>query len=128
MDRNQNIPKSDAAWLKIMKIGKRTGCHQMPERSFYYKEWQFPICARCTGVVIGWLLSVCSIYFYKPNLVVILVLCLTMFLDWFLQYKKICISNNSRRFVTGIMGGYALMCLYIEIIIFIVSIIIKIVN
>lgn len=29
------------------------GCHRRPERSFFYKGRQFPICARCTGG-IGW--------------------------------------------------------------------------
>ena len=37
----------------IRMIGNHSGCHQMPERSFFYKGKQFPVCARCTGVIIG---------------------------------------------------------------------------
>ena len=37
----------------IRMIGNHSGCHQMPERTFFYKGKQFPVCARCTGVIIG---------------------------------------------------------------------------
>ncbi len=25
-------------------------CHQLPERSFHWGQWQFPVCSRCTGL------------------------------------------------------------------------------
>ncbi|PQL91928.1 DUF2085 domain-containing protein [Apibacter adventoris] len=28
-------------------------CHQKPERSFFWKRKQFPLCARCTGIYIA---------------------------------------------------------------------------
>ena len=28
-------------------------CHQLPERSFHWGEWQFPVCSRCTGLYIS---------------------------------------------------------------------------
>ena len=28
-------------------------CHQLPERSFYWGEWQFPVCSRCTGLYLS---------------------------------------------------------------------------
>jgi uncharacterized membrane protein len=28
-------------------------CHQLPERSFFYGEWPFPVCARCTGLYLS---------------------------------------------------------------------------
>jgi uncharacterized membrane protein len=38
-------------------------CHQRPERSFFWGDHQFPVCARCTGLylssaigVVGWIL------------------------------------------------------------------------
>lgn len=128
MNTTQDNSKADNRWLKLMKIGKRTRCHQMPERSFFYKNWQFPVCARCCGVFVGWLISISSIYFYKPNIFIILAFCLAMFLDWFFQYKNILASNNIRRLLTGILGGYALMSLYIVIIINIVSFIINLIK
>lgn len=45
-------------WVKSMHIGASTGCHQMPERSFFFKKYQFPVCARCCGVLCGEILAV----------------------------------------------------------------------
>ena len=28
-------------------------CHQLPERSFYWGEWKFPVCSRCTGLYVS---------------------------------------------------------------------------
>jgi uncharacterized membrane protein len=28
-------------------------CHQRPERSFFWGDHQFPVCARCTGLYLG---------------------------------------------------------------------------
>lgn len=28
-------------------------CHQLPERSFYWGQWQFPVCSRCTGLYLS---------------------------------------------------------------------------
>jgi uncharacterized membrane protein len=28
-------------------------CHQLPERSFYWGQWKFPVCARCTGLYLS---------------------------------------------------------------------------
>ena len=28
-------------------------CHQLPERSFHWGRWQFPVCARCTGLYVS---------------------------------------------------------------------------
>ena len=118
-----NFGRADRIWLRAMEIGRKTGCHQMPERSFFIKGRQFPVCARCAGVYLGWLISLALIFFYRPSLYIIAAFCLCMFIDWFLQKKNILKSNNLRRFITGILGGYALMSLYIEIIIFLFKLI-----
>jgi uncharacterized membrane protein len=28
-------------------------CHQLPERSFYWGQWKFPVCSRCTGLYLS---------------------------------------------------------------------------
>src|SRR5512143_415614 len=33
-------------------------CHQLPERSFFMHEHQTPLCARCTGMYLGFLVGV----------------------------------------------------------------------
>lgn len=33
-------------WVKLMCFGRKLGCHQMPERSFFIEDYQLPVCAR----------------------------------------------------------------------------------
>ena len=99
-----------------MKLGKRLGCHQMPERSFSVKGYQFPICARCTGVLLGELVAIISLFFFQLDLLVSILLLIPMGIDWGLQYIKLFPSNNVRRVITGTLGGYALTFIYYHII------------
>lgn len=83
----------------LMKAGRAAGCHQMPERSFFYKGHQFPVCARCTGVIIGQILGAISFaFFVLPNRAVSF-LCFVMFLDWWLQRVGLLQSTNLRRLI-----------------------------
>ena len=54
-------------WESILNIfnfiGDNSGCHQIPERSFTIKGYTLPICARCTGVVIGQLITMIFLFF-----------------------------------------------------------------
>ena len=47
-----------------------------------------------------------------------------MFLDWYIQYKKIKESTNLRRFITGNLAGIAQISILIKLIMLIVRIII----
>jgi uncharacterized membrane protein len=93
----------------MMEYGKKLGCHQMAERSFAFRNYQFPICARCTGLLIGYILAVPLFFIYQIPFYVIPISCFIMFVDWFLQYKMICQSTNIRRVVTGTLCGMAIM-------------------
>src|SRR5512139_881977 len=44
-------------WDKARLIGYAL-CHQLPERSFFFHEHQSPLCARCTGMYLGFLVGV----------------------------------------------------------------------
>lgn len=110
-------------WVKTMKWGALTGCHQRADRSFYWKGHQFPICARCTGVVIGYILAIISVIVFLPNFVMGLVFSCIMFLDWLIQFLKIYDSTNIRRLITGILGGYGLITCECNMILFILKII-----
>src|SRR5512143_3341817 len=39
-------------WEKARVIGYAL-CHQLPDRSFFIHEHQTPLCARCTGMYLG---------------------------------------------------------------------------
>jgi len=111
---------------RLIYYGKRSGCHQIPERSFFIRGKQFPVCARCFGVLIGNLVAygMFFIYIMPPEFCVLG--CTVMFIDWFIQYIGIRESKNIRRLITGIIGGYSLATLYCTVIKYIAQLLIKI--
>ncbi len=94
----------DKIWINLMEFFKFS-CHQMPDRSFFIKGYQFPICARCTGVLISFFLTV--IIFFKRNISFTsnIFMFFIMLIDWLLQFFNIKQSTNNRRFITGLIGG-----------------------
>lgn len=96
---------TDTTWISLMKLGQYSGCHQMPERSFFYKNYQFPVCARCTGVILASIITMPIFFIRKLNIFVALFMSGIMFIDWFLQFINVKPSTNRRRFITGIVGG-----------------------
>lgn len=106
-------------WLFLFKLGSYSGCHQLSERSFRIFDMQFPICARCTGVLIGEIISIVLILEHTNiNVLTSLTLLFIMFIDWFLQYLNVKESTNLRRFFSGIFGGIGLIKIYHYIYIF----------
>ena len=102
-----------------MQFGKRLGCHQMAERSFFFKGYQFPVCARCTGVILGELIAIVCLFLFKINWWILLLLLIPMGFDWGLQFLKILKSNNIRRLITGLLGGFSLTYAYYYLIVWI---------
>lgn len=91
-------------------------CHQIPERSFHYKSKQFPVCARCTGILLGY----CTIpLFYleiiKIPISLIILLNIPLLIDSISQYLGLRESNNILRLITGILSGFACSALVIII-------------
>jgi uncharacterized membrane protein len=83
-------------------------CHRIPERSFFYKGKQLPICARCTGILIGYLFGIIYIIFSKkPHLLFELLLLIPIAIDGLGQLHGYWTSNNTRRLLTGILAGIA---------------------
>lgn len=105
-------------WAFFMRLGDRCGCHQIEERSFKYKGYQFPVCSRCTGILTGQILAI-IMYILKIRIPIYisLIFLLIMFFDWYIQYKQIKKSTNVRRFITGNLAGIAQISILIEIII-----------
>jgi len=103
-------------WLRLMRFGRLLNCHQMPERSFFWKGYQLPVCARCSGVIIGHTLGVISLFFFEFPITISLAFLVIMFIDWFIQYLEILESTNFRRLITGILGGIGLLILPIQLI------------
>lgn len=105
----ESISKKDKFWMKVMDYGCRLGCHQMPERSFFFKKYQFPVCARCSGVLLGEIIAMLMILFGKRiKIKTIFFSLFPMGIDWGLQYLEVLKSTNIRRLITGTIGGLGL--------------------
>lgn len=107
------------AYNYLWILGELSGCHQLPERSFFINGCQFPVCARCTGAFIGYSVGAVLFLFYRINIFLCVVFCMIMFVDWFLQYKNILQSTNVRRLLTGFICGLGLIQIYFSILQFI---------
>lgn len=97
-----------------MKLGAKLGCHQMPERSFFYKGYQFPICARCTGLILGYFLGILIYFFNVIDLKIAILLCIPLVIDGGSQYLKWRMSNQVLRLLTGVLCGIGIMFLEIS--------------
>jgi uncharacterized membrane protein len=88
-------------------------CHRKPERSFFIKGYQFPVCARCTGFYISLIAYFIYVYYFYVdyNLYLLLFAILLLVpaavdgLTQLLEYRE---SNNTLRFTTGLLGGLGL--------------------
>lgn len=105
-------------WQRLMNLGyKLCRCHQLPERSFYYHGFQFPVCARCTGILCGFfILGPIITIFTFGNMYVSLLLFFLMIFDGGLQLITKYHSNNLLRLMTGLGFGYASFSLIVHIV------------
>ena len=100
-------------WLPII-----FGCHCRSDRSIYIKGKKLPICARCTGELIGIIVSIILFRFIKTSLLFDLIIMMPLVLDGFIQLKTSYESNNTKRMITGILFGYGLSNLFIKSVVF----------
>lgn len=101
-------------WLPII-----FGCHCKKERSFYYKGKKFPICARCTGILIGLIIENIIFYFYKFSNILSLLFIIPLIIDGVIQEYFSYESNNRRRFITGVLFSFGLINLFYKSVIFV---------
>ncbi len=107
----------DELWQRAMELGAAAGCHQRADRSFFLGEYQFPICARCTGVFVGQTAALGMLAARKRlSMWAAAGLLLIMGADWFAQYIGLRESTNIRRLVTGIMGGIGVVFIWASLV------------
>ncbi|MEP7146132.1 MAG: DUF2085 domain-containing protein [bacterium] len=97
-----------------MKIGdiQLVTCHKIPSRSFFFRGKQFPVCARCTGMYLGYItFPFFTFDIIHLSLAITLLLILPTFIDGLSQAYYNRESNNSLRLITGIMSGVGQMSL-----------------
>ncbi|MNJ90326.1 hypothetical protein D3C87_79210 [compost metagenome] len=82
-------------------------CHRMKSRSYIIFGKQFPICARCTSILLGYLtIPILFCLDVKLPLMLGISLNLPMIIDGYTQLKKLRKSNNFLRTVTGLLSGF----------------------
>ena len=99
-------------WLPII-----CGCHCRDDRSFHYHGRKFPVCARCTGELLGIAFCLVSCFFCLPPAWVAALAMVPMVADGTVQLLTRYESTNFRRVVTGFLFGYALCALAIHLVI-----------
>ncbi len=106
---------NDELWIKLMKIGAHCGCHQRPDRSLFIKGYQFPICARCTGILLGRAIGVVVESKIHLRTMIGIALMLPLVIDGGTQFLKLQTSNNRRRVATGVLYGTGSVVLFANI-------------
>ena len=104
-----------------MKNLTRYICHRIPERSFFIKGHQFPVCARCTGFYTGLIVYLVFNHFFEHDydintLIISIILMIPAAIDGLTQYFGPRESTNTLRFITGFIGGLGLI-IFLKIII-----------
>lgn len=105
-------------WRRTMYFfHKYWGCHQMATRSFFFKGFQFPLCARCTGILVGeivaCLLLLCNIHI--DVFIAVLLICTTV-LDGMIQLLGKYESTNFKRLFSGLIAGIGLIFILAHVI------------
>jgi uncharacterized membrane protein len=81
-------------------------CHHLPERSFFFRGRQFPICSRCTGIMVGYFLGIIHAYLFGSiSWYIAALMIIPLVVDGYLQFIGIWTSTNTRRLWTGIFAG-----------------------
>lgn len=92
-------------------------CHQLPERSFFGGGHQLPVCARDTGIYLGFVLSVVLLQAIgrrrsePPSLPVSLLglgLIGVMAFDGITSYAGLRSTSNDLRLITGLAAGFGM--------------------
>lgn len=105
-----NVAEKIYFWLPII-----FGCHKKPSRSFFIRNKQMPICARCTGELIGILLGIIIFNFTSlPNNITTILIMIPMLFDGFLQALTKYESNNFKRVTTGFLFGLSLYIWFLK--------------
>ena len=101
-------------------------CHQLEERSYTIDGFQMPLCARCLGLHLGFLISSLLLICFKsqrptgfPGVRSLIILGLVMapaVADVVLSYLGVLGTDNTRRAVTGAMFGAALALVLLPVI------------
>lgn len=109
----------------FIKIGS-TVCHQLPERSIQINGIYLPVCARCTGIYLSFMIGFLFLLLKKrqkgnrPFTLVQTLLAAASFLPFMIDgagsYLHFWQTNNFIRMITGCFAGYSVPMFFLLII------------
>lgn len=107
----------DALDPVLMFLGSSV-CHQLVDRSYTIGDAQMPLCARCMGIHVGFLISAVFLWVgprrfasrlpSRNALIVLGLIMSVMFIDGGLSYSNLFQSDNLRRTLSGLAFGVPL--------------------
>jgi len=112
--RSQNPDVVNIGSMVHVSAGLFYMCHQMPYRSFIIQGVPIPVCARDTGIYIGFILGFASLFLkqrpkFLSSVLLPIVCTVPMALDGFTQLFGWRESNNVLRFMTGIVFAFGIV-------------------
>jgi uncharacterized membrane protein len=90
----------------------RVFCHGIPERCLYLWNVPMPICARCTAIYVGLIVSI-AVFLILPRItertarIVVFAAAVPMAIDGLTQLARLRVSTNPLRMETGLILGIA---------------------
>jgi uncharacterized membrane protein len=110
----QKDKTNDIQIPKPLKIYSIPLCHGLPDRTIYFRNNAFPLCARCTGTLIGVLtLPIFHMEMMHPSIGLIVLFAAPAIFDAFTQFIGFRKSNNKLRLVTGFLLGTSISALIV---------------
>ena len=102
-------------------------CHQLPERSYFAGGYQLPVCARDTGIYLGFALGILVLWALArrtrptelpqwPVLVLIGLFVGSMAIDGVTSYAGLRQTTNDLRLATGLATGWGLAALTVPMV------------
>ena len=99
-------------------------CHQLPERSFFGGGIQVPVCARDTGIYVGFVVSLGLIaLLHRPGrpkefpgvagITAIILMITAMGIDGVSSYAGWRTTTNDLRLITGVLCGFAVAAIVV---------------
>lgn len=98
------------------------GCHQSSNRSLKINQKELNICSRCTGIYIGFFLSIVFFYIETPIFIIVL-MSLPLVFDGLSQKYTGYTSNNARRLLSGLLFSPFLVVIFTYFYVAIISLI-----
>lgn len=108
------MTKKDRKNPEPLKLHSIPLCHGLPDRTIYFRNQPLPLCARCTGTLIGvFTLPIFHWGIINPSMGLLVILIAPALVDSTTQFMGWRKSNNVLRLITGFFLGIGISLLIV---------------